>query len=64
VLRRKRCRRTSASSARNFGIIHVRTDGERVLVFTHSGRKGMLEAYRFTVDASHHVQFETDVVTG
>jgi len=33
----------------NFGIIHVRTDGERVLVFTHSGKKGMNEAYSFTV---------------
>lgn len=33
----------------NFGIIHVRTDGERVLVFTHSGRRGLNEAYRFRV---------------
>ncbi len=33
----------------NFGIIHVRTDGERVLVFTHSGKKGVNEAYSFTV---------------
>ena len=48
----------------NFGIIHVRTDGERVLVFTHSGKRGMREAYRFTVDANHHIQFEADVVTG
>jgi hypothetical protein len=48
----------------NFGIIHVRTDGERVLVFTHSGKKGMREAYRFTVDANHHIKFEADVVTG
>jgi hypothetical protein len=48
----------------NFGIIHVRTDGERVLVFTHSGKKGMREAYRFIVDANHHIQFEADVVTG
>jgi len=48
----------------NFGIIHVRTDGERVLVFTHSGKKGMREAYRFTVDANHQVQFANDVITG
>ena len=48
----------------NFGIIHVRTDGERVLVFTHSGKKGMREAYRFTVDANHQVQFADEVVTG
>ena len=48
----------------NFGIIHVRTDGERVLVFTHSGKAGMREAYRFTVDANHTVRFAKDVVTG
>ena len=33
----------------NFGIVHLRTDGERVLAFTHSGKKGLNEAYRFTV---------------
>ena len=48
----------------NFGIIHVRTDGERVLVFTHSGKAGMREAYRFTVDAGHRVRFARDVSTG
>src|SRR4029078_6784917 len=48
----------------NFGIIHVRTDGERVLVFTPSGKKGMREAYRFIVDANHQIQFDADVVTG
>lgn len=50
----------------NFGIIHVRTDGERVLVFTHSGKKGMREAYRFTVGQApdHRVRFAHDVKTG
>jgi hypothetical protein len=33
----------------NFGIIHIRTDGERVLVFTHSGKVGLNEAYRLRV---------------
>lgn len=33
----------------NFGIVHIRTDGSRVLVFTHSGKEGMNEAYSFTV---------------
>ena len=33
----------------NFGIIHIRTDGQRVLVFTHSGKKGLNAAYRFGV---------------
>jgi hypothetical protein len=48
----------------NFGIIHVRTDGERVLVFTHSGKEGMREAYRFTVDDEHAIRFAKEVVTG
>ena len=39
----------------NFGIIQIRTDGERVLVFTHSGKESMKEAYAFTVDADHNV---------
>jgi beta-lactamase superfamily II metal-dependent hydrolase len=42
----------------NFGIIHVRTDGERVLVFTHSGERGLNEAYRFSVSPSHVAEFE------
>lgn len=33
----------------NFGIIHIRTDGTRVLAFTHSGKKNHNEAYRFSV---------------
>jgi beta-lactamase superfamily II metal-dependent hydrolase len=50
----------------NFGIVHIRTDGQRVLVFTHSGKKGMNEAYRFTVDVvngEHEVEFAEKVVT-
>jgi beta-lactamase superfamily II metal-dependent hydrolase len=42
----------------NFGIVHIRTDGERVLAFTHSGKKGTNEAYRFKVDDQHKVTFE------
>jgi len=34
----------------NFGIINVRTDGKRVLIFTHSGKKGLNEAYVFEVE--------------
>lgn len=48
----------------NFGIIHIRTDGERVLVFTHSGKQGMREAYRFTVGADHSIRFAKEVSTG
>jgi hypothetical protein len=46
----------------NFGIIHIRTDGERVLAFTHSGKAGMNEAYRFTVTASGDVQFASTAI--
>ena len=41
-----------------FGIVHVRTDGERVLVATHSGRDDKKEAYAFTVDENGGVAFE------
>ncbi len=46
----------------NFGIIQIRTDGKRVLVFTHSGKAAMKEAYRFTVDDKHSVKFAKTVV--
>ena len=45
----------------NFGIIHIRTDGERVLVFTHSGKEGMNEAYSLTVDDKHQVKLAKTV---
>ena len=38
-----------------FGIVHVRTDGERVLVATHSGRDDRKESYAFRVDAQGDV---------
>ncbi len=41
----------------NFGIIHVRTDGERVLAFTHSGKEGVNEGYSFTVDEQQKIKF-------
>jgi hypothetical protein len=41
----------------NFGIVHVRTDGERVLAFTHSGKAGMNEAYRFKVSPTGAIAF-------
>lgn len=41
----------------NFGIVHIRTDGERVLAFTHSGKAGVNEAYRFTVAPTGAVTF-------
>lgn len=47
----------------NFGIIQIRTNGTRVLVFTHSGKEKMKEAYRFNVDDDHNVTFEPKVKT-
>ncbi|HEU5171304.1 MAG TPA: hypothetical protein VFU46_12240 [Gemmatimonadales bacterium] len=40
-----------------FGIVHVRTDGERVLA-THSGRADKKEVYVFHVDANGDVAFD------
>ncbi len=50
----------------NFGIIHIRTDGERVLVFTHSGKDFVNESYRFDVkmvNGVRSVTFAPDVKT-
>lgn len=42
----------NAYEKKQFGIVHVRTDGERVLVATPSGRDDKKEAYAFTVDGT------------
>jgi beta-lactamase superfamily II metal-dependent hydrolase len=50
----------------NFGIVHVRTDGERVLAFTHSGKQGLNEAYSFRVTMAggkRKVAFDREVTT-
>jgi beta-lactamase superfamily II metal-dependent hydrolase len=41
----------------NFGIVHIRTDGKRVLAFTHSGEAGVNEGYAFDVASDHDVTF-------
>ncbi len=53
----KKPRKVFAFERTNFGIVHIRTDGERVLAFTHSGKEGMNEAYRFTVSPTGDVVF-------
>jgi hypothetical protein len=45
----------------NFGIIHIRTDGERMLAFTHSGKAGLNEAYSFTVTPTGKTTFANQV---
>ncbi len=50
----------------NFGIIHIRTDGNRVLIFSHSGKQDLNEAYAFTVrrsDEGRVVEWARKVVT-
>lgn len=46
----------------NFGIAHIRTDGRRVLAFTHSGKEGMNEAYRFNVSPSGEAVFDPKAI--
>jgi beta-lactamase superfamily II metal-dependent hydrolase len=47
----------------NFGIVHVRTDGRRVLAFTHSGKAGFNEGYGFDVAIDHDVTFRPSLKT-
>ncbi len=37
------------------GIIHVRTDGHKLLVFSHSAKDALKEAYGYNVDDKHKV---------
>lgn len=43
---------------KQFGIVHVRTDGTRVLVVTHSGKDDQKESYVFDVDARGEITFQ------
>jgi beta-lactamase superfamily II metal-dependent hydrolase len=43
---------------KQFGIVHIRTDGERVLVATHSGKPGEKESYAFHVDKQGKITFD------
>ncbi len=45
--RSKRAGEWFAFSRKAFGIVKVRTDGQRLLVFTYSGKEDMKEAYAF-----------------
>jgi hypothetical protein len=45
----------------NFGIVHIRTDGERVLAFTHSGKEGLNEARSFSVTPTGKATFASEV---
>lgn len=45
----------------SFGIVHIRTDGKRVLVATNSGRDDKKEAYAFFVDDRGDIAFDKEV---
>jgi beta-lactamase superfamily II metal-dependent hydrolase len=47
----------NAYSKKQFGIVHVRTDGTRVLVATHSGKAKDKESYVFSVDEQGDISF-------
>jgi beta-lactamase superfamily II metal-dependent hydrolase len=47
----------------NFGIVHIRTDGARVLAFTHSGEQGVNEGYTFDVNAANGVTWRETLAT-
>lgn len=49
---------SDAYNKKKFGIVHVRTDGSRVLVATHSGRSDMKEAYVFHVTEDGSIAFD------
>jgi ribonuclease BN (tRNA processing enzyme) len=40
------------------GIVHIRTDGKRVLVAAHSAKPGLKEKYVFTVDKDHNIDLK------
>jgi hypothetical protein len=48
----------NAYAKSSFGIVHVRTDGERVLVATPSGKFDQKEAYAFRVGSNGAITFE------
>lgn len=48
----------NAYAKSSFGIVHVRTDGKRVLVATHSGKEDQKESYVFHVDERGEIEFD------
>ena len=45
-----------------FGTVHIRTNGQRVLVYTHSGKEDMKESYVFTVDNKGKIVFKPEKI--
>ena len=51
-----------AFSRAAYGIVHIRTDGSRMLIFTHSGQKDLKEAYAYTLDKPNGTPVRNEVV--
>jgi len=45
-----------------YGIVHVRTDGKKILVFTHSGQKDLKEAYCFKIENDGDLPVRQEVI--
>jgi beta-lactamase superfamily II metal-dependent hydrolase len=50
--------RTNVYVKKIFGIVHIRTDGKRVLVASHGGKPDQKESYAFNVDEQGQLSFE------
>lgn len=51
-----------AFSRTAYGIVHVRTDGKKIFVFTHSGQKDLKEAYSYLIQNEGDEPVRQDVV--
>jgi beta-lactamase superfamily II metal-dependent hydrolase len=51
-----------AFSRTAFGVVHVRTDGKKILVFTHSGQKGLKESYSYLIANDGDIPVRQDIV--
>ncbi|RJQ44325.1 MAG: hypothetical protein C4545_01715 [Anaerolineaceae bacterium] len=52
------CLETQTYKKTCHGIVHIRTDGKRVFVATHSAKPGLKEKYVFTVDENKNVKVQ------
>ncbi len=51
-----------AFSRTAYGIVHVRTDGKKIFVFTHSGQKDLKEAYSYLIANEGDIPVRQDVI--
>jgi hypothetical protein len=51
-------RRFFSFKRETYGVVHLSFNKERMLVFTHSGKRDLKEAYAYTVDPGGQVEFD------